>query len=400
MRIGRVTPFMKRKLGIMGLIALMLVGLTRLLAQQMDPVEVKKEAEKYYNEGSYGRAHELYEKIDATKLSPQEARWLAFRLADTLWRSEASTQSPDNTNIETARQQLNELVRDITREEDKDQVWAEVQESLGDSYWIPTFNRNWGQALPFYQNALDWWAGSDQIETARNRYLRIVWKIDQPPHVEPYYYYGYYGNYIPLPVLENALKIATTDTDRAHAHYLIAMNLRYQGGDIGPRVAREFEEALKAGKTTEWHDDALFNYAQWLEQTGRMVKNPDGSWRNEPDFKRALELYRQLITQYAKGETRYYDQAKSQIENITNPVLAVSVANLFLPGSEIQYYVSWRNVKQINLALYPVDLTRDVILKDASNDNWIQQIQLGQAIKTWTKDTNDSGNYIPGQEWM
>ncbi|HEY7161937.1 MAG TPA: MG2 domain-containing protein, partial [Acidobacteriota bacterium] len=157
---------------------------------------------------------------------------------------------------------------------------------------------------------------------------------------------------------------------------------------------------MKPGKSTEWHDDALFNYAQWLSQTGRMVKNADGSWRNEPDFKRALELYRQLTTQYAKGETRYYDQAKGEIENITKPVLAVSVANLFLPGSEIQYYLSWRNVKQINLALYPVDLTRDVILKDASNDTWIQQIQLRQPIKTWTKDTNDTGNYIPGQEWM
>lgn len=391
---------MKKKLGLLGLIALILAGLTRLLAQQADPADIKKEAEKYYLEGSYSRAHELYSKIDQKKLSPQEARWLSFRLADTLWRSEASTQNPDNTNIEKARQQLNELVRDISREEDKDQVWAEVQESLGDSYWMATFNRNWGQALPYYQNALDWWSGSDQIDTARNRYLRIVWKMDQPPQVEPYYYYGYYGNYVPLPVLENALKITTNDGDRAHAHYLIAMTLRYQGGDMGPRVAREFDEALKPGKSTEWHDDALFHYAQWLSQTGRMVKNTDGSYRNKPDYKKALELYRQLTTQYAKGETRYYDQAKAEIENITKPVLAVSVANLFLPGSEIQYYLSWRNVKQINLALYPVDLTRDVTLKDASNDNWIQQIQLTQPIKTWTKHTNDSSNYMPGQEWM
>ena len=59
---------MRRKLGILGLITLILAGLTRLLAQQMDPSEVKKEAEKYYNEGSYARAHELYEKLDANKI--------------------------------------------------------------------------------------------------------------------------------------------------------------------------------------------------------------------------------------------------------------------------------------------------------------------------------------------
>lgn len=391
---------MKRKLGILGLIAGILIGLTRLLAQQMDPSEIKKEAEKYYNEGSFARALELYKQLDQAKLPPQEARWLSFRLADTVWRSEASTESPDNTNLEKARQQLEALVRDIRREEERDQIWAEVQESLGDSYWEPVSSRNWSQAFPYYQNALDWWAGSDQIELARKRYLRIVWKMDQPPRVEPYYYYGNYGNYVPLQILENALNISVNDTDRARVHYLIAMTLRYQGGDMSPRVAREFEEALKAGKSTDWHDDALFHYAQWLSQTGRMVRNQDGSWRNEPDFKRALELYRQLITQYTKGETRYYDQAKNEIENITRPVLSVSVANLFLPGSEIQYYLSWRNVKRIDLSLYPVDLTRDVILKDGSDANWIQQIQLREPMKSWIKDTGDTGNYIPGQEAM
>jgi hypothetical protein len=47
MRNGRETPFMtKKKLGIVGLIALILAGLTRLLAQQADPADIKKEAEK------------------------------------------------------------------------------------------------------------------------------------------------------------------------------------------------------------------------------------------------------------------------------------------------------------------------------------------------------------------
>ena len=382
----------------MGLLVGLGIGLTTLLAQQMDPTEIKKEAERYHREGSYARAYELYQKLDRSKLSADEARWLNFKLADSLWRSEASTQSPDTTNIDKARQQLEALVRDVTRQEDRNQLWAEVQESLGDSYWEPNFSRNWGQALAYYDQALDWWAGSDQIELARDRYLKIVWKMASPPRVEPYYYYGYYGNSISLPVLENALKIATKDSDRAHAHYLIAMTLRNQGGDTSARVAREFEEALKPGKTTDWHDDALFHYAQWLSQAGRMVRNQDGTWRREPDFKRALELYRQLTTQYTKGETRYYDQAKNEIENITKPVLSLTISNLFLPGSEIQYYLAWRNLKKIDLALYPVDLTRDLNLRNTSDGNWIHQIQLREADKNWSKDTADSGNHIPGQE--
>jgi hypothetical protein len=35
----------------------------------------------------------------------------------------------------------------------------------------------------------------------------------------------------PLEILENALKIALNDADRARAHYLIAMTLRNQSGD-------------------------------------------------------------------------------------------------------------------------------------------------------------------------
>ena len=70
------------------------------------------------------------------------------------------------------------------------------------------------------------------------------------------------------------------------------------------------------------------------------------------------------MTEFAKGETRYWDQAQQQIKNITEPQLSVSVGNIFLPDSEIQYYLNWRNVKQIELALYPVDLNRDVKLSE------------------------------------
>ncbi|HSE42410.1 MAG TPA: MG2 domain-containing protein, partial [Acidobacteriota bacterium] len=388
---------MKSKIKFLGLLIVIVIGFTKLLAQQTDPQQITKEAERYDQEGSYARAYELYQKLDRSKLSAAEARWLDFKLADLLWRSESSTESPDTTNIDKARQQLEVLVRDVTRDEDRDQLWAEVHESLGDSFWTPPTTRNWGQALPYYEKALDWWAGSDQIELARNRYLNIVWKMATPPRIEPYYYYGYYGNTISLPVLENTLKIATTDTERAHAHYLLAMTLRYQGGDISARVQREFEEALKPGKSTEWHDDALFNYAQWLSQSGRIVRNEDGTWRREPDFKKALELYRKLTTQYSKGETRYYDQARNEIENITKPALSVSVSNLFLPGSEIEYYLSWRNISKVDLAIYLVDLTRDLSLGSGS-DNWIQQIQMHQPSKTWTKDIQNSENHIPGQE--
>ncbi|MDB6068427.1 MAG: Large extracellular alpha-helical protein [Pedosphaera sp.] len=369
--------------------------------------QLKTDAEKLYAQGSFAKAHEAYEKAKPMDLPAAEMRWVDFRLADTLWRSEASTQTADTTQLDKARQQLEVLVRDITRVEDHDRVWAEVQESLGDYYWARRDSHDWGQAWPHYEQALDWWAGAKDINMARQRYLKIVWTAVRPPEVGPYRYYSYgmYGNTLPLEILENTLKIAQTADDKAHAHYLMAMALRSQGGgdwDQLHRVPEEFEAAIKPGKKTEWYDDALFNYAQWMMGAGRVIPLKDGSWTREPDYKKALALFRRLVKDFQKGESRYYEQAQQEIKNITEPVVNVSVANVFLPDSEIQYALSWRNVKRIDLALYAVDLTRDVQLagQEEKRNDWLQSIDLAgrEKVKSWTRDTKDKGDYMPGSE--
>ena len=63
------------------------------------------------------------------------------------------------------------------------------------------------------------------------------------------------------------------------------------------------------------------------------------------------------MKEFDQGETSYWQAAQQQIKNITGPTLNVSVANVFLPDSEMQYTLNWRNVKQIEVAIYAVDLT-------------------------------------------
>jgi hypothetical protein len=217
------------------------------------------------------------------------------------------------------------------------------------------------------------------------------------------YYFGNYGNTLPLETLDNALKIAQSADDQAHAHYLIAMTLRQQGGDWTrlQRVPAEFEAAIKTGKASEWYDDALFNFGQWMEGNGRVIPVAGGSWTQQPDYVRAVELYRQLMRDFTEGESRYWPQARDRIKNITDPVVGVSAANVFLPDSEIQYSLNWRNVKRVDLALYAVDLTRDVHLATTSGNeqgDWLQAIDLSgrERIKSWTFETGDRGIYAPG----
>jgi len=373
-------------------------------APASDYASLKAQAEKFYADGSYAKANEIYSRLLVlSNITPDDARRVAFRVADTQWRSAAATDNPDTTKLDDARSQLEKQIRDLTREDQHDRVWTEVEESLGDFFWTRRNSNNWNEAWPHYQAALDWWAGQSDLDLARQRYLKIVWTLARPPGVERYYYYGYWGYTIPAGILENAAKIAQIDEDKAHAHYLIAMTLRYQGDwEQRARVPEEFEAAVKPGKKTEWYDDALFNYAQWLEQNGRMFRDQNRNWSSQPDYVKALALFRQLTSEFRKGESRCWEQAQSEIANITGPQVYVGVANVFLPGSEIQYSLNWRNVKQIRLALYPVDLTRAVNFPAEARERhtWLETIDLGklEQIKSWTRDTHDAGIYQPSNE--
>ncbi|MDA2933004.1 hypothetical protein MYX82_01535 [Acidobacteria bacterium AH-259-D05] len=128
--------------------------------------ELKEQAEQLYAEGSYRRAHELYLRAKELALPASEALWVSFRVADTQWRAQAATQTFDNTQFEEARRQVEAL---ITDERQGNPVWVEAQQSLGDFWWIRRDSRNWGSAWTHYQKALQWWADSKDIATARGR---------------------------------------------------------------------------------------------------------------------------------------------------------------------------------------------------------------------------------------
>ncbi len=361
------------------------------------------DAEHDYAEGSFSRANERYRALGELDLSADQVRWVEFRLADTQWRARSSTASADPTLLEEARASLEAMVRDRPRADERDRIWAEVQESLADFWWTRRQARNWGPAWSYYQAALDWWAGSSELELARGRYLAMVRRIAEPPGVEPYYSYGYYGNFLPLPILENTLKIASSSEDEAHAHYLLAMTLRQQAGDGRQlhRVPAEFEAALAAGRGTSWYDDALFHLATWWAQRGQVKFQENGGWTQNPDYVQAVVLFRRLLAEYQKGETRYHDQARSTLENITRPVVGLSVSNIFLPGSEIEYHLNWRNAARIDLALYRVDLLRDVSLPgDARAGSWLQHLSLGgrERHASWSFETGDEGQHRPGRD--
>ena len=386
----------------------------KVSAQTQDYSQTKAQAEKFFADGSYARANQLYATVSKAGLSPEELRWVSFRLADTEWRAQAATETSDTTKFEEAQKLLEELVRNHDREDERELVWAEAHESLADFFWARRNSMNWGAAWPHYQQSLEWWAGQREIDRARARYLKIVFKAAEGPRFNGDYFYTYYGNYIPLDVLENALKISTVENDKVHLHYLIAMTMRYAGGDWEQRqrIPDEFEEALASGKKSDWYDDALFYYAEWMNSTGTIRQVDQSNWTQEPDYVKALELYRRLTREFVKGETRYYDQAIEQIKNITQPTLGVAVSNIFLPESELQFSLEARNLKQVTFSLSKVDLTRDIHFMATADENqdevegegdgdnsWVRRLRpLGQPVKIWSKTLSEKNDHKPVSE--
>ena len=352
-----------------------------------------------YEEGSFKLAHEAYSSLPMAQIPPEQQRWVRFRTADSLWRSEKSTERSDATQVEKALQVLRELTAESAA---KDAIWAEANESLGDFHWVTRHSRNWGGAWPHYQKALDYWAGSTDLNRAAEEYLQIVWKSSRPPETPEPYYYGHYGNQLPADVLENAVRLARTEEERARAHFLLALSLRYEGGPWENRrsIPRHFEEAIKLKRDTEWYDDALYHYAEWMSSQGRPVRDEHGNWRFEPDYPKGLELFRRIVAEYSEGETRYWQQARQQIASITRVEVRPQVPHFFAPAAKVSFQVSWRNVERIDFSLHKIRLLDHLRLQGgrAHEDNWLDAISPEEKVKSWTRETADTGKHIPGSE--
>lgn len=384
---------MKRFGWLMGLWLVMV----QVIAQDTPYAELRIRAEKAFAEGSYAQARELYEKAAGLELSATDKRWVEFRLADTLWRDEAGTRVRDRSNLDKARHRLEMLIKDRDRPEEQDLVWVESQESLGDLHWSPNLGMNWGATWGYFNRALEWWARSPDIEQARARYLRIVWKAASPPARMPRYYYGYHGNYIPIQVLENVLKIATAEEDKARVHFLLAMTLRQSGGDQSiVRTPVEFEEAIKFGKKTDWLDDALYGYGEHLINSGEVVPLPEGGYTTKRNYRKAVTLFRRLLAEYDQGESPHYLRAQEQIQTITRQSVNLLVDGIFLPGSEVQFRGTARNVSTVELGLFKMNLTAELRLKGENSAGlWLRDLEtaLLEKVKSWKVETKDEGDH-------
>ncbi|HUS33830.1 MAG TPA: MG2 domain-containing protein, partial [Verrucomicrobiae bacterium] len=373
---------------------------------------INAEGERLYGEKSFAKAHEVYAGMDAGNLSAEEKWWVEFRRADTLWRGIDSDEGGDigEDAAEKAEKALRGLIEGRERKEDQDRVWAEAQESLGkllirsDAQFRPmvrggrraVYGENRNEGWEHIEKALEWWAGSKEIELARKRYLQLTWSI-----------FGDEGRFYEAQslafALENVAKIATSDDDKARAHLVLAQMISQRGNPYEiERVNAEFQAAMAVGKGSQWYDDALFEYAQWLTNSGRTKWDDSGNPVQQANPKKALESLKKLVTEFNERESGYVRQARMMITQIEAPELSVSVSSLFMPNTIAEFNLAVKNVKQVEFTLRRVDLHRDFQQPDERRrtGNWGEMIKLGagEVVKRWTKDFSAKEEYVQHYE--
>jgi uncharacterized protein YfaS (alpha-2-macroglobulin family)/tetratricopeptide (TPR) repeat protein len=348
-----------RKIAVLSLLGLLLLSIAAAQPQATSSyTKLKADAEREYGEKSFRRAHELYEQAAKLELPASERRWVTFRLADTELRAQQSARTRDEKPVVAAREALQQIID----KSEHDELWAMANESLA------SFTRE----PQYFTAALDFWAGSSDLARARQRWLEIFWNWVGPNNET--------WN-IPREVLVNATQIAETPQDRARTRFLLAQQYFNTGqpADV-ERGIELLEEIVAIGRGTDLYDDALFTIAA----------------RSTDDYKKALELYRRLIREFGPGQSPYRDDAQRAIDDILRPAVNVWAAGTFLPESEQELHLGSRNVRQIELTVQSVDLTKDARVDAARN--WIDTLSTEgkPVVRRWTYETNDTGEHIPG----
>src|SRR5687767_630293 len=130
-----------RRILLLSLLGTLLLGIATAQPQNASPyAKLRADAEREYAEKSYRRAHELYVQAAKLQLTPEERRWVDFRVAETLLRADAAAPDDDPAPRNAARQKLEEL---IAKGPD-DELRAQMNEALGDIAMTHRRERNYG----------------------------------------------------------------------------------------------------------------------------------------------------------------------------------------------------------------------------------------------------------------
>ncbi|MCK5178421.1 MAG: tetratricopeptide repeat protein, partial [Candidatus Omnitrophica bacterium] len=131
-------------------------------------------------------------------------------------------------------------------------------------------------------------------------------------------------------------------------YYSLAMSYfqNYGQPDDRKKAIEYFQKVIKEFPTSEWADDVYYQLGRYYQQNN--------------EFPKALKTYREFLTHFRRGESQFVDNAQRSIKDIAAPQLRVNSSYTYLPGSEVQLNMNWRNVNGAKITVYKMDLAKEL----------------------------------------
>jgi len=217
------------------------------------------------------------------------------------------------------------------------------------------------RAWDFFGRALETYAGSTLIADARERYLGLVFELAADPVKR-----DLDTRFALVPSrrgwLENAVRLAETPGERALAHYLMARFLsgRPSNSAAIQQIGEHLTRAVEADSQGIYRIAALFHLANWSREYGTRRFGEAGRVIFEPDFERALTLYRRVINEGGSADAELIERSRIAVDEILLPELDLFVANAFKPDAQPFFHVRHRNLEEPVIRVFPLDLLVDL----------------------------------------
>ena len=369
-------------------------------------------ADASFEEGSFRQARTLYRQLlsDWRRASPMVEEnlenYLEFRLHDAAWREVAGREGRRNREqLSAAREGLETLHRELREANGSDRppaLYPEVAAALGEWHLAAMRYPDWRSSWHYFAEALDWWAGTTDLEAGRAAYLGLVRRFANYAE-RPDTNYPTAVSYIPVQVLDHFLELAEEDADRAYGNFLFAQALTRQATDTRQRlrVSQAYKNAHRWASEADspWLDDILYFYGSWSEREGRLFFDDSGNLLAEPNYELAVELYEELVQRFNRRNSQYVDNARQALERIREEELAVFVSHTYLPESEVSFRVRTRNLEEVKVAIYPVDLNRNLSegALNREKTNWVEAIESRNLLpwKTYELEAKPEQSHGP-----
>ncbi len=312
-------------------------------------------ADQLREEKSYRLAQEKYQEIlKSADLSATLVREIEFKFADCSWRSH------NEDSLANAQKILQALIESQTH----DLIWAQASESLAEFYLQQDQWSHTNEIKQYLENTRDFWAGQTDIPLARQHFIKVSFTLGD---FITQNWGWYYNGITPISAVsedaviqlsplglhtlyEEILKVADSNEDKAKAIYSLAMCYlnQYTNDEEASLSEKYFNELIKEFPNNQWLDDAYYQLGQYYERHN--------------DFVHALISYQNLLEHFKKGESKWFESAVSRIKEISSPQLQLSVGYTFLPNSEVQFNLNWRNLKDVQINFYKFDLVSELRL--------------------------------------